>query len=62
VSSPTFSALKQAAAATLAGFTARNLANVIWGMAKLGHHPGDLLQAMCEEVGEWGCSMPEHRL
>ena len=39
------------AAAHVASFPARNLANSLWGLAKLSHHPGaPLLQALADEA------------
>lgn len=40
-----------AAAAHVTTFPARNLANALWGLAKLQHNPGQaLLQALTNEV------------
>ena len=39
------------AAANVPSFPARNLANTLWAMAKLGHQPGrPLLQALANEA------------
>lgn len=36
----------------LGEFTARNLANCLWALAKMGHRPGaDLMDALVAEVG-----------
>lgn len=37
-----------------AEFTARNIANTLWSLAKMNHHPGDkFLSLMAEQVGLW---------
>ena len=37
----------------LGEFTARNLANCLWALAKMGHHPGaDFLAALSAEVAK----------
>lgn len=33
-------------------FAARNVANVVWAFAKLGHHPGALMDVLCSRAGE----------
>lgn len=45
-----FNLLKQLAEERLCNFSARNLANAVWALAKLDHHPGHLMTKFCKEV------------
>ena len=41
----------------LGQFTARNLANSLWALAKMGHHPG--LEFMAALVAQVGLKLPD---